>query len=37
MVKKEKKWEWTEKQKKAFRELKELVQKRTGVSSARSG
>ena len=35
MVKKEKKWEWTEKQKKAFRELKELVQKRTGVSSTR--
>ncbi len=35
MVKKDKKWDWMERQEKAFRELKERFTKKTGVGSTR--
>jgi len=37
MVKKDRKWEWMEKQEKVFKELKRKIYKRTSVSSAGSG
>jgi len=36
MAKKDRKWEWMEKQERAFEELKKKIYARTGVSSARS-